>query len=69
VHIHKVTAEAFYVLEGTFGFQLGVPQVSVGNTSIKRSSGLSTCFQYSHALGQGSAGEPARTEQRPAEDA
>ena len=23
VHIHRLTDEAFYVLEGTFGFQLG----------------------------------------------
>ena len=28
VHLHKVTAEVFHVLEGTFGFQLVIPQVS-----------------------------------------
>ena len=29
VHIHRVTDEAFYVLEGTFGFQLGEETVEV----------------------------------------
>jgi quercetin dioxygenase-like cupin family protein len=29
VHVHRMTDEAFYVLEGTFGFQLGEETVEV----------------------------------------
>ncbi len=54
VHIHRMTDEAFYVLEGTFGFQVGEHTVEASaGTFVSAPKGTKHAFWNQGALRQG----------------